>query len=165
MLIGCFQHIRLRQSLVAGGGKTPLVCRKPTTKPPTWPTLPPPFTDGTMKVSLTTTTPAAADLRGGRFFSVGLSGLRRRPRDNGLKTRRSGLAGAALDIAGTPEYPSGDPTSCPNNAFRRAVPPEPRRTRHRRPVAPTLQNAGHTRRHRPRDHWNQRGLCPHPVRR
>ena len=35
-----------------------------------------------------------------------------------MKTRRSGLAGAALDIAGTPEYPSGGPTWCPNNAHR-----------------------------------------------
>ena len=63
-------------------------------------------------------TPAAADRRGGRLFVDNPSWLRRRPRDNGLKPRRSGLAGAALDIAGTPEYPSGGPTSCLNNAHR-----------------------------------------------
>ena len=32
-----------------------------------WSTLPPPCTDGTMKMSLTTLTPAATDQRGGRF--------------------------------------------------------------------------------------------------
>ena len=45
----------------------PLGYRNPTIKPPTWPTLRPPFTDGTMEMSLTTTTPAATDRRGDRF--------------------------------------------------------------------------------------------------
>ena len=49
-----------------------------------------------MKVSLATPTPATTDQRGGRFFVVSLSELRRRPRDNELKPARGGRAGGAV---------------------------------------------------------------------
>ena len=42
-----------------------------------------PSSAGTMKVSLTSTTPAATDLRGGRFFEETLSRLHRRLRYKG----------------------------------------------------------------------------------